>query len=180
MQKNSNPDIPAEEIEIDLPLVRITEAEIYGELFVVTPSSEPFKDSLLKLQTWIMNFAEEQVASLRESREFSEEEVESVKRKLCVISPMTLTLYIHWLQMETFIKLPDSEKERILLERIPDRFKARYKGNASCRQAREISSEEELDRDGMLSFDDAEALEKRRKMSFIEFLKSFGETIRKQ
>ena len=77
--------------------------------------------------------------------------------------------------MEAFQKLPDSEKERILLEKVPDQFKARYKGNASCRNAREVSPDEEDDGD-----DDEESAEGKNRlmnMSFEDFLKVFGKQV---
>ena len=168
----------ADETTIDLPLVNISKRDVLGALMVHGETLESFKDSILKMQTWVVNFAEEQVAPLRESGCFTEEEIELIKKKSCVISPITLTLYVHWLQMEVFSKLPDSEKERILLNKIPDRFKARYKGNASSRNAREVSpDEEDLNGD---SPDNAESRERIQHMSFVEFVKMFGEKIRSE
>lgn len=162
--------------DIDLPLVNIEKKDVLGALMVHTDNpKEMYRDALLKLQTWIMNFAEEQVAPLRDSEQFTEDELEQIKRKCCVISPITLTLYLHWLQMEAFSKMSDAEKERVLLEKLPDIFKARYKGNASCRNAREVSPEEELAAE--TSPDTAEGHDKKMKMSFSEFLKDFGEKI---
>lgn len=167
----------AEDTNIDLPLVNIEKRDVLAALFVHTDNPhEMYHDALLKLQTWIMNFAEEQVAPLRDSEEFTEEEVEQIKRKSCVISPITLTLYLHWLQMEAFSKLPDSEKEKILLEKMPDMFKARYKGNAACRNAREVSPDEEVcDVDNPNSI---ENIESKKKMSFEEFLIDFGKRVK--
>ncbi|MBO6031833.1 MAG: hypothetical protein J6Q22_10370 [Prevotella sp.] len=146
MMSTKNPDnefAAMEDTSIDLPLVNITKRDVLGALFVETDTLETFHDAILKLQTWIINFSEEQVTPLRESGCFTEEEIEVIKEKAKVISPITLTLYLQWLQMERFSQLSYSEKERMLLEKIPDRFKARYKGNISCRNAREISPEEE-------------------------------------
>lgn len=160
--------------EIELPLVNMTEGDVYGALLVHTSHNETFKDAILKLQTWIMNFSEEQIAPLRDSGKFSDAELEDIRKKVCVISPMTMALYIHWLQMESFIKMPDSEKEKILLEKIPDRFKARYKGNASNRQAREVSPEEDTEKSVQTSeVDNGDG----HSQSFKEFLKKFGEVI---
>ena len=101
-------DIPIEDTAIDLPLVNIDKTDVLGALFVHTNNvGELYHDALLKLQTWILNFAEEQVAPLRESGCFTEDEVEQIKKRICVISPITLTLYLHWLQMDEFSKLPD-------------------------------------------------------------------------
>ena len=164
-----------EDIEIDLPLVNIDKKDVLGALLVHGENGETMKDSLMKLQTWVMTFADEQVAPLRESGCFTDEEMERIKNRACVISPITLTLYVHWLQMEAFQKLPDSEKERILLEKVPDQFKARYKGNASCRDAREVSPDEEDDGD-----DDEESAEGKNRlmnMSFEDFLKVFGNQV---
>ena len=158
--------------EIELPLINITEGDVYGALLVHTSYNETFNDSILKLQTWIMNFSEEQIAPLRDSGCFSDEELEQIKRQTCVISPITLTLYLHWLQMEEFSRLTDSEKEKRLLEKLPDQFKARYKGNAACRNAREVSPEEELAKEE--NPDSAESKEKRLHMSFAEFIEDFG------
>ena len=167
----------ADDTVIDLPLVNIDKTDVLGALFVHTKDNgELYHDAILKFQTWIINFAEEQVAPLRESGCFTEEEIEQMKKKICVVSPMTLTLYLHWLQMEEFAKLPDSEKEKRLLERLPDQFKARYKGNASCRQAREISPDEELAKED--NPDTAENRERIRKMSFAEYLKELGVQIK--
>ena len=160
--------------EIELPLINITEGDVYGALLVHTSYNETFNDSILKLQTWIMNFSEEQIAPLRDSGKFTDDELEDIKKKICVISPMTMALYIHWLQMESFIKLPDSEKEKILLEKIPDRFKARYKGNASNRQAREVSSTEEAEKIVSESVCDKEDFYSE---TFHEYLKKLGAEI---
>lgn len=163
--------------DIELPLVNITEGDVYGALLVHTSHTETFKDGILKLQTWIMNFSEEQITPLRESGKFTDAELEDIRKKVCVISPMTLALYIHWLQMESFIKMTDSEKERVLLEKIPDRFKARYKGNASNRQARETTAEEEAEKAIGETESKEERVEKARNLSFKEYLKICGEVI---
>ena len=108
-----------EDTSIDLPLVNIEKTDVLGALFVHTDNhQELYHDALLKLQTWIINFAEEQIVPLRDSNCFTEEEIDDIKKKMCVISPITLTLYLHWKQMEDFSRLPDSEKERILLEKL--------------------------------------------------------------
>lgn len=162
---------------IDLPLVNLSKTDVLGALFVETDNpSEMYHDALLKLQTWVVNFSEEQVAPLRESGCFTDEEIEQIKKKACVISPITLTLYLHWLQMEKFLKLPDSEKEKILLEKLPDQFKARYKGNAACRNAREVSTDEEFS--GEDSQDNSETKRKNQNKTFAEFLKDFGMKVR--
>jgi hypothetical protein len=135
-------------------------------------------DSILKLQTWVLNYAEEQVCCLRDMSGFAEEDVEAIKRKICVISPLTISLYVHWLQMESYIKMPYSEKERILLEKMPDRFRARYKGNVSCRQARELTEEEISAAKGDETGEDVNADINRQRQSFEEFLKDFGETVK--
>ena len=167
-------DLPlVEDTAIDLPLVNIDKTDVLGALFVHTDNmDELYHDALLKLQTWIINFAEEQIAPLRDSGCFSEEELEQIKRQTCVISPITLTLYLHWLQMEEFSRLTDSEKEKRLLEKLPDQFKARYRGNAACRNAREVSPEEELAKEE--NPDSAESKEKRLHMFFAEFIEDFG------
>lgn len=140
----STVDCTDDDTAIDLPLVNIDKRDVLGELFVHTDnSSELYRDALLKLQTWIVNFAEEQITPLRESGCFTEDELEQFKKKIGVISPLTLAMYIHWLQMDVFSKLPDSEKEKRLLAKLPDQFKARYKGNAACRNARDVSPDEE-------------------------------------
>ena len=161
---------------IDLPLVNIDKTDVLGALFVNTDNvGELYHDALLKLQTWVINFTEEQIAPLRDSGCFSDDELEKIRKNICVISPITLTLYLHWLQMEEFSKLPDSEKEKRLLEKLPDQFKARYKGNASCRNAREVSPDEEDDGD-----DDEESAEGKNRlmnMSFEDFLKVFGKQV---
>lgn len=164
---------------IDLPLVNIEKTDVLGALFVHTDNhSELYHDALLKLQTWIINFADEQIAPLRESNCFTEEELEDIKKKMCVISPITLTLYLHWKQMEDFSRLPDSEKERILLEKLPDQFKARYKGNAACRNAREVSPDEELSTED--NPDSAERRHTKLEMTFEDFLKDFGRRIKEE
>ena len=137
--------------DFELPLVKCTKMDVFNALFVHHPADEPYKDGLLKLQTWILNFAEEQVKPLRESELFTEDQVEEIKKKYSVISPITLTLYTHWLQMEQFIKMTDSEKEKHMLERLPDRFKARFRGNAACRSAREETPDEEAAKAAMES-----------------------------
>lgn len=160
----------------ELPLVKITKEDVYGALFVHCKTEEPYKDSLLEFQTWIMNFAEEQIRPLRETGEFTDGELEKIRQKVCVISPITLTLYLHWLQMEQFMKMPDSEKERYLLEKLPDRFKARFRGNASCRKAREVLPEEEKAN----TTEEEQDGQKNRRMSFAEFLKEFGEEVKQK
>lgn len=162
-----------EDTVIDLPLVNIDKSDVLGALLVHTDRVEElYHDALLKLQTWIVNFAEEQIVPLRESGCFSEGELEQIKKQTCVISPITLTLYLHWLQMEDFSKLTDSEKEKRLLEKLPDQFKARYKGNAACRNAREVSPEDELSKEE--NPDSAESRERKLHLSFAEFIEDFG------
>lgn len=168
----------SDDMDIELPLVKISREDVYGALFVhMNNMGELYHDALMKLQTWIMTYAEEVVKPLRESGKFTDAYIDSLKKKTCVISPLTLTLYLHWLQMEQFAKMTDSEKEKILLEKIPDRFRARYKGNASCRNAREVAQEEESTDDGGQS--EAEVISSRRHMSFVDFLKEFGEEVRR-
>lgn len=171
---------PEDNVEIELPLVKVTEKEVYETLLVNTPFSESFKDGVLKLETWIMNFAEEQVAPLRDSAQFTENEIDAIKKKVCVISPITLTLYTHWLQMESFLRLPDSEKEKFLLGKMPNRFKARFKGNASNRQAREITADEEAAKDKGAQNDSADEMKRRQGLSLMEFLKEFGNLIKEE
>lgn len=168
----------ADDMDIELPLVKVSKEDVYGALFVhANNMGELYHDALMKLQTWIMTYAEEVVKPLRESGKFTDEYIDSLKRKTCVISPLTLTLYLHWLQMEQFAKMTDSEKEKMLLEKIPDRFRARYKGNAACRNAREVSQEEESIDEGGQS--EAEVVASRRQMSFVEFLREFGEEVKR-
>lgn len=177
--KNGNTESVSDDMDIELPLVKLEKEDVYGALFVHTNDmGELYHDALMKLQTWIMNYAEEIVKPLRESGKFTEEFVEDIKKKSCVISPLTLTLYIQWLQMEQFAKMSDSEKERVFLEKIPDRFKYRFKRNASCRNAREVSIDEETTSD--VESGDVETIEKRRRMTFVEFLKEFGDMVRKE
>lgn len=167
----------ADDMDIDLPLVKVSKEDVYGALFVHTNNmGELYHDALMKLQTWIMTYAEEVVKPLREFGKFTDAYIDSLKRKTCVISPLTLTLYLHWLQMEQFAKMTDSEKEKILLEKIPDRFRARYKGNASCRNAREVSQEEETT--GEEGQSETEVVAHKRQMTFVEFLKEFGEEVK--
>ena len=163
---------------IELPLVNVTEGDVYGALLVHNDINETFKDSILKLQTWVINFSEEQIVPLRDSGKFTEGELDEIKKKICVISPLTLAMYIHWQQMETFIKMTDSEKERTLLEKIPDRFKARYKGNISCRQARDITDEEEIRNIESPKSEEEDMNEEYRNMSFAEFVKEIGKEIK--
>ena len=94
-RQNSN--VPKDDAEIELPLVKLSKEDVYGALFVHTGDAKDlYKDALLKFQTWIVNFSEEQVKPLRESGCFTEDEIEQIKKKSCVISPITLTLYIHY------------------------------------------------------------------------------------
>lgn len=161
--------------EIDLPLVHISKQDVLGAMFVYTDNvGEMYKDALLKLQTWIINFTEELIAPLRESNAFSEEELEKIHKRNCVVSPITVALYLHWLQREKFTALPNSEKEKHLLEGLPDQFKARYKGNASCRKAREVSPEEENEKEEILP-----TLQNPQEgITFDEFLKELGKKIK--
>lgn len=125
-----------EDTSIDLPLVNISKTDVLGALFVHTDNPKDlYRKAIDKLQMFIVEFAKEQVSPLRESGCFNEEELELYEKKACVISPLTIALYLHYLQMQIFSRLPDSEKERMLLEKLPDQFKARYKGNAACRNA---------------------------------------------
>lgn len=165
-----------EDTEIELPLVKLTKQDVLGALFVHTKNqAELYHDALLKLQTWIINFAEEQVKPLRDIECISDDEIALLKSKICVISPFTLSLYFYWLQIESFSLLNDSDKEKRLLNRMPDRFKARYKGNLSCRNAREVSSEEEY------NGDDAIGIENDTKcITFVEFLHRFGQKIKQE
>lgn len=162
------------DFEIGLPMVNVKEENVLDVLITLHDSSEPLKDGVLKIQTWIMNFAEEQIAPLRESGEFTEDEIDAIKRKMCVISPLTLSLYTHWFQMEQYIKMPDSEKERVLMEKMPDRFKARFRGNASNRQAREVATTEEIQGEESGKESSAEQIKRMQNMTFVEFLKELG------
>ena len=146
-----------EDTAIDLPLVNIDKTDVLGAMFVHTDNMDELYH----------------VAPLRESGSFTEEEIEKIKKHICVISPITLTLYLHWRQMEDFSKLPDSEKERIFLGKLPDQFKARYKGNAGCRNAREVSPDEDIDKEEILkTYEDKE---KFRNMSLNDYLRYFAE-----
>ena len=178
-ERNINAQPDECDAEIELPLVKLTKTDVLGALFVhIENEGESYKDALLKLQTWIINFAEEQVRPLRESGYFTDDEIEKIKKKSCVISPITLTLYIHYLQMESFVRMTDSEKEKYLLERIPDRFKARFKGNAACRNAREVMPEEEAEKaEDTNAENDSEAIQRK---SFAEFLQEFGEEVKRE
>ena len=157
---------------IDFPLVKITKQDVLGALFVHFPQDELYHDALLKLQTWILNFAEEQVKPLRECDMFTEEDVEDIKKKYCVISPLTLTLFLQYVQMEQFIKLSDVEKEAFLLHRMPERFKARFAGNAANRDARETDFEDEDEKEDVSQSNNIQSLD--------EFLKMLGQEILKE
>jgi hypothetical protein len=164
----------------DLPIIRVSEEDILGALFVYCPTQEKIEDSVLKLQTWVLNYAEEKVAILRDIEQISDEEVEAIKNKICVISPLTLALYINWVQNRLDKNTLSSERERRFLKKMPDRFKARYKGNAACRQARELT-EEELDQTkGDYTGEDEEDKVKFQRMTFLEFLKVFGEIVKEK
>lgn len=167
-------------VEFDLPLVKITKEDVLGAMFVHMPNNESYGDSICKLQVWIHNFAEEQIAPLKDSGQFTEKELETIKQKIRVISPITLTLYLHWYQMEQFAKMSNSAKERWLLEKIPDRFKARFKGNEACRNAREITAEEEAARNTSQVESDADSDNVGRGKSFVEFLQEFGAAVKKE
>ena len=167
-----------DDYEIELPLVNVTEENVLDVIMSCHDLTESLRDGVLKIETWIMNFAEEQIAPLRDSGYLSEEEIDEIKKKMCVISPITLTLYTHWLQMESYIKLPDSEKEKELFKKVPDRFKARYKGNASNRQARDVTADEEIVKTEERHSDSAEELKRRQSMTFVDFLKEFGEEVK--
>lgn len=169
----------ADDAAIELPLVKLDKEEVFRALFVYSSNVEDlYQDALLKLQTWIVNYAEEMVKPIRDSSVFTEDEVEAIKKKTCVISPLTLTLYLFWLQKENFSKMTDVKKEKLLLAKCPERFKARYWGNAASRNAREPSEEEDLQRSKPESTKTSR-MEKKH-MSFIEFLREFGEAIRNQ
>lgn len=155
-----------EDTRIDLPLVNISHADVLGALFVHTDNlKDLYRKAIDKLQMFIVEFAKEQVAPLRESGCFTETELELYEKQACVISPLTLALYLHYLQMQVFARLPDSEKERLLLEKLPDQFKARYKGNAACRNAVEEAQREPEDTE-------VEEEPKGENGSLIDYLKS--------
>lgn len=164
----------AEDFEIELPLVKVAREDVLGALFIYTrDSSELYKDALLKLQTWIINFAEEQVQSAYGDGEENEIARGELKKKIAVISPFTLALYFHWVQLELYAKMSGAEKENYIFEKIPDRFRARFKKNKACRNAREVSPEEET-ADGELRREE----KNRWGLSFAEFLKEVGVQIR--
>ena len=163
--------MPDEEV-IELPLVKITKEDLYGILLVFTDNiDELYRDALIKLQTWIMNYAEEQVSGLYDSEYISESDVESIKKKICVISPITIALYLEYGQKNE--KKKDVEKERGLLEKFPERFKARFKDNFSNRNAREVDvgeSDANIEKSG-------EGEEDVKGWTFVEFLKFLRDTI---
>lgn len=154
---------------IELPLVKISKHEVLGALMVHFPQSELYHDALTKLQTWILNFAEEQVQPLRECEMFTEEEIDDIKKKYCVISPLTLTLFLQYVQMEQFLKLSDSEKEAYLLHKMPERFRARFAGNIANRDARESDGEEDAETEDNSTDGQGQSLD--------EFLRVFGAEI---
>lgn len=164
--------------EIELPLVNATEENVLDVIMSCHDYGESIRDGVLKIETWIMNFAEEKISHLRELGILSESEIEEIKKKMCVISPLTLTLYTQWIQMNAYIKMTDSENEKELLKKVPDRFKARYRGNASNRQARETTIEEECSNETTKLDSDVEELKRRQSMTFNEFLKELGEEIK--
>lgn len=171
---------PIDDAAIELPLVKCKKEDVYGMLFVHQPPTEEYKDSLLKLQTWILNFAEEQIRTLRDCEALTEEQIEAIKKKYSVISPITITLYAHWLQAEQFKRMTDSEKERYMFKKLPNRFKARLKGNAACRSAREVTPEEEAaqiakeeTQDDRRVFDMDQILEDLKSNSLPNYIKEF-------
>lgn len=131
-----------DELSVQLPMRRCTIEDVCGVLFPICPPEDLWKDALLKLQTWILNYAEEQVSVLRECGALSDEEIEKIKSSIAVISPITMTLYAHWVQERGIVKIPDAEKEKWLFDRLPDRFKARFKANEGNRKSREVTAEE--------------------------------------
>lgn len=164
--------------EIELPLVNATEENVLDVIMSCHDYGESIRDGVLKIETWIMNFAEEKISHLRELGILSESEIEEIKKKMCVISPLTLTLYTQWIQMNAYIKMTDSENEKELLKKLPDRFKARYRGNAANRQARETTPDEESAKEEDSNDNSAEEQKRRQSMTFNEFLKEFGEEVK--
>lgn len=128
---------------IQLPMLRCTLTDVCGVLFAIVPHTESWEVTLEKMQAWIIGeYTESQLDLFRQLNAFSDEDLERLAKALRVISPITLSLYVHKLQAEAFAKMSDAEKERSLLKRIPDRFKPRLKGNQSCRNGREPTAEE--------------------------------------
>lgn len=153
---------------IELPLIRCTAQDVCGALFPVMPAAEPWKSIFFKLQTWIMNYAEEQIRPLAKAGIMTAEELERLKASVAVISPITVSLYVHCLQEEQFSSKSDMEKERWLLEKVPDRFKARFKGNLSCRNARELTEDEIAARESSTS---ESLVDERREISLFDVVK---------
>lgn len=133
--------LPTEK-DFHLPLRRVSVDDICIVLFTLQPPEEPWSKSIFFLESWISQYAEEQIETLKEYGEITEKELSQIRANTAVISPITLSLFAMAKQFDQYIKLSDSYKEERLFEKWPDRLKARFKGNASNRNARDVSEVE--------------------------------------
>ena len=133
--------LPTEK-DFHLPLRRVSVDDVCKVLFTLQPPEEPWSKSIFFLESWISQFAEEQIETLKEYGEISDKELEKIRQNTAVISPITLPLYAMSKQFDQYAKMSDSYKEERLFEKWPDRLKARFKGNASNRNARDVSDVE--------------------------------------
>lgn len=131
-------------IEPTLPLRGITLQELREALFVNGKASEKMSDTLLKLESGICNYAKKKLLPISAIEGISEDDLARLMENLSVISPFTLMLFLGAeIKRQTAAHKPSLvEMEAKMLEMMPDRFRARYKGNLSNRHSRELTDEE--------------------------------------
>ena len=102
--------LPTEK-DFHLPLRRVSVDDVCRVLFTLQPPEETWIKSIFFLESWISQFAEEQIESLKEYAETSEKEFEKIRVSTAVSSPITLSLYGVAQQFDQYAKLSDAYKE---------------------------------------------------------------------
>jgi len=133
-----------------LPLKGISELDFGGCLFINGCSDETDADTILKLESFSVDFAKREVLPLLDfPTYFSEETVNGLMEALSVISPLTLMLFFNeeLRRANEKNKITPADMEAAFLERMNGRIRARYKSNLTNRNAREVTEEEEKPED---------------------------------
>ena len=131
-------------IEPSLPLRGITLQELRGALLVNGNTEESLNDTLFSLENYICNLSKNMLLPLTQIDGVSEEDISRIETTITVISPFTLMMFFdnELQRTDDLGKIPYSKKESFLLERFPDKLRARYKRNIADRHARELTEDE--------------------------------------
>lgn len=141
-----------ERIETTLPLKGISSLALRGMMFV-NGSDDVLKDTMLKMETYICDAAKRKSLEMYSVDVFPEDDAIGLMDSLSVISPLTVMEFFYAEGLKSMGKeVTPAKMEAFLLDKMPDRFSARYKDNLGNRHARdcdyESSDDDGHDEDG--------------------------------